>query len=321
LRSSAFKIWLSIGTVATLYLLFQLFTEGNYKPHANQDLQYHIDQLDRVSFAGEPIPFDEPKKKRMLNRELNKIARHSTEMAILLKNAETWFPLIEPILKKKGIPEDFKYIAVVESNLTMNPVSRQGAVGFWQIIRGTATEFGLHINDEIDERYNPIKSTYAVCKFFNQTHTYFGSWTNAAASYNMGMAALIKACKRHKSNDYHDLKLNRESSKYIYKILAFKEIIEHPEKYGLKKHPRTTRPKLIPIYVNKDIKDIVSWAKKKKIPLSVLKKFNPWIRANSLTISDKHKQYVILIPKYMPQVPKKTEPSKIENTDSSLVTK
>jgi len=290
------KIFVSFILLVLLYLVFNYIELYRYSD-TSSNYSFDSTLYEKYAFAGEHFPFNVKAKRRKFERELKKIARHSTEMAIMLRNAELWFPIIEPILKKKGIPEDFKYIAVVESGLQSEQISQRSAVGFWQIMKGTGIEFGLHVNNEVDERYNPVKSTYAVCRFFNYTRKYFGNWTNAAASYNMGMPALIRACKRHKTNSYHDLRLNNESSRYIYKILAYKEILEQPDKYKLKKWPRKFKLNIRLFPITRTVKNVKIWCKQNGLNYKVVKKYNPWIIGNSLTINDEIKRYDLMLPK------------------------
>lgn len=296
MSSQKVKIFIAVLAFGVLYLGFNLFYLGGYAPSNPENLKYHIDALERFSFAGEPIPFNQKVKRKKFETELNKIASNSTETGLLLRHAEIWFPILEPILAQHNIPDDFKYIAVVESGLKRQVVSGRGAAGFWQIISSTGQDLGLTINNEIDERYNAVKATHAVCKHFQESKTYFGSWTNAAASFNMGMTALIKECKRHKSNSYHDLKLNRESSKYLYKILAYKEILEHPKKYGLKIHKKKYAMNINRVAVNKSIPNLTSFVSKFGISFKTLQSYNPWIKQNSLTITKSNRNFEILIP-------------------------
>ena len=291
-----FKIIFSFIGLLLFYIAFQLYELYKYD-YLEDDFAIDISHFEKYAFAGEHFPFEKKAKLKMFERELKNVARHSTEMAIMLRNAELWFPILEPILKRKGIPDDFKYIAVVESNLQAKRISNRSAVGFWQIVRGTGLEYGLHINDEIDERYNPVKSTYAACKFFNLTKRYFGNWTNAAASYNMGMPAMIKACKRHRSNSDHDLKLNRESAKYLYKILAYKEVLEYPKKYKLKKFPKKFRLNIRLFPITRTITNFHDWCKKTGLNYAVVMEYNPWIIGNSLTITKEIKRYDLMLPK------------------------
>ena len=288
----------SIVALVVLYLSVNYFQAKHHPVSrvSNAYLQYHIDKLERFSFAGEPIPFNKKSKIKKFERELNRVACNSAETAMLLRKAEIWFPIIEPILAQNNIPDDFKYVAVAESGFDRKAVSYRGAVGFWQIIPGTATSLGLTINNEVDERLNAVKSTHAVCKSFQEAKTYFGSWTNSAAAFNMGMGALIKACKRHKSNSYHDLKLNRESSVYLYRILAYKEILEHPDKYKLKAARKSYNKHIQKVTITQTINNLVVFAAKHGTNYQAIKTYNPWIRRNSLTISKKNSSYELLLP-------------------------
>lgn len=279
-----------------LYIGFNLFQLGDYLPSNQDHLKYHIDALERFSFAGEPIPFNQKLKRKKFEAALNQIALNSTETALLRRHAAIWFPILEPILAQHHIPADFKYIAVVESGLERRAMSARGAAGFWQIIASTGQELGLTINAEIDERYHPIKSTHAVCSHFQTSKTYFGSWTNAAAAYNMGMAALIKACKKHKSNSYHDLRLSRESSQYLYKILAYKEILEHPQKYGIKMHRKKYAMQIKRISIRKSILNLKAFVAQYHISYKTLQTYNPWLKQNTLTITQKTPVFELLIP-------------------------
>ncbi|MEY3450967.1 MAG: hypothetical protein RL711_792 [Bacteroidota bacterium] len=297
MSSQKYKIVFAIATVVVLYVGFNLFHLGDYLPSNQDHLKYHIDALERFSFAGEPIPFNLKSKRKIFEAELNKIALNSTETALLRRHAEIWFPILEPILAQNNIPLDFKYIAVVESGLSKKAMSPRGAAGFWQLIASTGQELGLSINAEVDERFNPVKSTHAACKHFQTSKTYFGSWTNAAAAYNMGMAALIKACKKHNSNSYHDLKLSRESSQYLYKILAYKEILEHPQKYGLQMHRKRYSMRISKIAIHKSIPNLEAFIAKYHISSKTLRTYNPWIKKNSLTITKNIRSFELLIPR------------------------
>jgi membrane-bound lytic murein transglycosylase D len=284
-----------------LYIGFNLFQLGDYLPFNQDRLKYHIDALERFSFAGEPIPFNEKLKRKKFEAALNQIALNTTEMALLRRHAAIWFPILDPILAQHHIPADFKYIAVVESGLERKALSPRGAAGFWQIIASTGQELGLTVNASIDERYNPVKATHAVCTHFQVSKTYFGSWTNAAAAYNMGMTALIKACKKHKSNSYHDLRLSRESSQYLYKILAYKEILEHPQKYGIKMHRKKYTMQIKRITIRKSILNLEAFVARYHISYKTLQAYNPWIKQNALTITKATPVFELLIPVVLPK--------------------
>jgi len=219
-----------------------------------------------------------------------------------MKRANRWLPAIDTILKKKQIPYDFKYLCVIESMLK-NVISPKRATGFWQFLKGTGREFGLEINREVDERYDPIKSTYAACKYFNKAYKTFGNWTDVAASYNRGIYGIKRAYKKQKVASYYDLQLNRETSRYVFRILAMKELLEHPLHYGYNfpenylYQPFDSRE----VVVDSTINDLVEFAFYQKINFRILKRYNPWIRGHTLTIKNPKKTYKILIPKNLPE--------------------
>ena len=187
---------------------------------------------DNLNFAGEDIPLYSSEIWERFDNELLRNVYFQSNTLLYLKKANKFFPIIEPILKKHGIPDDFKYLAVIESGLE-NVVSPSGAAGFWQIMKKTAREYGLEVNDEIDERYNLEKSTIAACNYLNDAYKQFGNWTIAAASYNMGRGGINKRLKEQRVDNYYDLYLNSETARYIFRIIAIKEILQNPKKYGL----------------------------------------------------------------------------------------
>jgi membrane-bound lytic murein transglycosylase D len=206
-----------------------------------------------------------------------------------------WLPQIANVLKANKIPDDFKYVAVAESNLT-NVVSHKGAAGFWQLTEPTAIELGLEVNDEVDERYHPVKSTKAACVYFKMAYKKFGTWTAAAASYNRGINGLERAFKNQNVNSYYELALNDETSRYIFRIAAIKDLIINPRKYGLKlkRHkPKNTHK----IKVNEDIPDLAEFAKMHNSNFETLVEYNPWLLKNTLTIKQPGKSYIIFLPK------------------------
>jgi len=199
---------------------------------------------------------------------------------------------------ENNIPSDFKYLPVIESGL-QNVVSPKKAVGYWQILRGTGKELGLEISREVDERYDPIKSTQAACKYLIKAYEKFGNWTNAAASYNMGMRGLSNRIDEQKVDSYYDLMLNDETSRYVFRILAVKEIMENREKYGyeIPEHRLYKQESLQQVLVEQNIKSLVDFALDQGINYKTLKIHNPWLRSNSLTIKRKGNSYTLLIPK------------------------
>jgi membrane-bound lytic murein transglycosylase D len=216
---------------------------------------------------------------------------------LLHKRANRWFPLIEPILKENGIPEDFKYIALIESQLT-NVVSPQGATGFWQIVEPTGKQYGLEITEEVDERYDVVKSTRAACKYFKEAYKIFNNWTLVAASYNRGMGGVEAAMNKQKVDNYYDLLLTEETARYVYRLLAIKEIISRPKVYGYILRKKDLYP-AIPtkkIQIDSSIGDLAAFAISQKINYKILKTFNPWLKTNTLT-NPGNKKYTFEIPK------------------------
>ncbi|MGA8854652.1 MAG: lytic transglycosylase domain-containing protein, partial [Christiangramia sp.] len=194
---------------------------------------YKIEALpmpENLDFAGESVPLNDPDVYERMDRELLVNTYWQSNAFLLMKRAHKYFPVIEPILKEEGVPDDFKYLAVIESGLTQ-AVSPARAIGFWQIMEGTGKEYGLEINDNVDERYHIEKSTRVAADYIKKAKERFGSWTLAAASYNAGQYGVDKQLERQKVADYYDLLLGEETGRYVFRILALKEIMTHPKKY------------------------------------------------------------------------------------------
>ena len=250
----------------------------------------------KLDFAGEETPLKIADVKERLDRELlvNTYAHAST--ILVIKRANRAFPVIEPILKRNGIPDDFKYLAVIESGL-VNAVSPAGARGVWQFMPDTAKERGMEVNDNIDQRYDLVKSTEAACRYFLSAKAKFGSWTLAAASYNGGMSGVNKQIEIQKVSNYYDLLLTEETYRYVFRILALKEIIKNPVKYEFNILPED-RYEILPtrkIDIDSSITDLAQFAKGQGINYKILKIHNPWLRENKL-INDTGKKYQIEIP-------------------------
>lgn len=249
-----------------------------------------------LSFAGEPVPLDIPDVRERLDKELQVNTYFHSNTIFLIKRANRWLPQMEKILKAHDIPEDFKYLPLIESGL-LNAVSPADAVGYWQILEGSGKELGLEVNKEVDERYDPLKATEAACKYLKKAYDRFGSWTLVAASYNRGMNGLDRAIENQKEDSYYDLFLNDETSRYVFRILAIKEIINNPAKYGFKVNPRHyyQEEPLKYVEVNETVKDLVDFAKKNGTNYKLIKRHNPWLRDEKLTVK-KGKRYRIAIP-------------------------
>jgi membrane-bound lytic murein transglycosylase D len=251
---------------------------------------------EKASFAGEEVPMDLYYVREAFEREIMANPfMHSTTI-MMVKRASRWFPVIEPILKKNGIPDDFKFLAVAESNL-VNTVSPAGAEGYWQFIKPTGQKYGLEINEKIDERYNMEKATQAACEYFRDAFRIFNSWTLVAASYNRGLDGLQKALDNQKVTNYYDLYLNDETSRYIFRIMAIREVYNYPVKYGFYLREQDFYPQIPVRFVTVDssIRNLPAFARTLAINYRVLREMNPWIKNYSLPNTSK-KSYTFRIP-------------------------
>lgn len=251
---------------------------------------------DQIDFAGEPAPLHLVTVREKLDRELLINTYWHTSTLTMMKRANRYFPMIESILREHNIPDDFKYLALVESRLE-NVISPRGATGFWQFLKETAREYGLEVNLEVDERYDPEKSTVAACEYLKKAFSEYQNWTLVAASYNAGNRRIGEAVEEQNTTDYYELWLNEETSRYIYRILAVKTIFQNPTRYGFYLTPSDLYPEIPSeeIVVEKDIPDLMAFADSLGISYSLLKEFNPWLRNTRLSV-DKNKIYVIHVP-------------------------
>ncbi len=239
---------------------------------------------DNVSFAGEKMPLEQFDIKEALDRELLSNSYFHSQTIRYIKLAPRYFPVIEPILKEMGIPDDFKYLAVAESGFNPKATSPAGAVGFWQFLDVTAKEYGLEVNKEIDERYHVEKSTYAFCSYLRSSYNKFGSWTLAAASYNGGMARVQSQKARQKMSDYYDLLFVEETQRYVFRIAALKLIMENPEQYNFVVRENEKYPfiKTREVEIKGSVKNFADFAIEQGINYKLLKDFNPWLRDDKL---------------------------------------
>lgn len=250
----------------------------------------------KIDFAGEEVPTFMDDVYERLDRELVTNTNYHSNTILVLKRANKAFPIIEPILKNHGIPDDFKYLAVIESSL-INVVSPAGARGVWQFMPSTAKEKGLEVTDEVDERYQLEKSTEAACLYLKDAKEKFGSWTLAAASYNGGMNGVQRQLESQGVTSYYDVLLNEETSRYVFRILALKEIMSNSAEYGFKlpKEGLYKKVQVKKIEVDSSIADFASFAKSQGINYKILKIHNPWLRDKKLDNPNK-KKYIIEIP-------------------------
>ncbi|MGQ1888956.1 lytic transglycosylase domain-containing protein [Thermophagus sp. OGC60D27] len=263
--------------------------------------EYNIFSLpvpEHPTFAGEPVPIERSYIRESLDRELLVNTYWQSQTLLFIKRAAKYFPLIEPILKREGVPDDFKYLALAESGLIIRATSPAGAVGPWQFVRSAATDFGLEVNNEVDERYHLEKATEAACKYLKKSYDKFGSWTLAAAAYNAGRSHVLKQLSRQKTDNYYDLLLNEETGRYVFRIIAIKEILENPEKYGfhVREEDLYHLPETYTVDVDSSVGNFADFAKSYGISYKELKDLNPWLRDIKLTNSRK-KTYRIKIPK------------------------
>ena len=299
------KYFIAFACFILLFIVVKLFnystspvkSDAAYKDAFHQSYKvFDIPISQTLNFADEKVPATDFSVREAMEKEFLINTYWPAQTMLLQKRANRWFPMIEAILKKNNIPDDFKYIALVESQLT-NVVSPQGAAGFWQFVPPTAKSYGLEINDEVDERYDVEKSTEAACKYFAEAYKQFNSWTLVAASYNLGMTGVQAQLDKQKVKTFYDLLLTDETSRYIFRILSIKEIISRPKAYGYLLRKKDLYP-VIPtkkIMVDSTIHNLTDFALAQNINYKILKLFNPWLRQNVLTNADK-KKYTILIP-------------------------
>ena len=317
-----------IPYLATVFVLFSIVFIFSFssKEHSDNVLvlenlkeKYSIFALPKPSsniyFANERVPLENPDIWERYDKELLKNTYWQSNTLLLHKRAAKYFPIIEPILKKNNLPDDFKYLALIESGLE-NVTSPAGAKGFWQNMKSTAKEFNLEVNTEVYERYHIQKSTQAACDFLSSAKSKFGSWTLAAAAYNMGRTGLQKQMNRQKSYTYYDLLLNNETSRYVFRILAIKEIIENPKKYGFQLRTEDLYEN-IPTYTVMVDSTVSSWAdfsREYGINYKILKLHNPWLRESYLNNKLKKKYYIEI-----PQKGNYTSQNNLTQADTSLI--
>ena len=289
-----------------LGLLIIGITSYNFKadPYTNEAVKngfhnnykvYAIPIPDSLQLVDESVPINQKDVRERIDRELLVNTYWQSNGLLLIKRKNKYFPTIEPILKSEGVPDDFKYLAVAESGL-QNITSPAGAKGFWQIMKKTAKELGLEVNDEVDERYNLEKATHAACQYLKNAKQKYGSWTLAAASYNAGMNKISKELERQKVDNYYDLLLNEETARYVPRIIALKHILEHPKDFGFifSQDDLYTPYESYEIKIDTGIDDLALFAKEHNMTYKELKLLNPWLRSDKLT-NKKGKTYLIKI--------------------------
>ena len=296
-------------TLVVLFLIVEMTNSSNVnsvkdsiddKLYKNQFKEkysiYAVNKPNLMNFAGEIVPTSSSEIWERLDNELLRNIYYQSNTLLYFKKANKYFPIIEPILEKYNIPNDFKYLAIIESGLE-NVISPSGAAGFWQIMKPTAKDYGLEVNSNIDERYNLEMATIAACQYLSEAYTQFGSWTAAAASYNMGRNGLSKRMKEQNVSNYYSLYLNSETSRYVFRILAIKEIMKNPREYGyvFRKSDLYSFEEFSSIEIDSTVNNLSDFAKSLNINYKLLKYFNPWMRTNSLP-NKSRKKYIVKIP-------------------------
>ncbi len=295
-----------VGTVLLAGVLAaNLFTYAVVEEQSDLDHQRHFNDSYRifsltlphaVDLCGEPVPLEKLDVRERLDRELLVNTYWQSNSILAHKRAARWFPVIEQVLREEGVPEDLKYIALIESGFT-TAVSPMGAAGFWQFMKETAPRYGLEVNAEVDERYHVARSTRAAARYLKEAYARYGSWAMAMASYNLGIAGLDKQIGRQKATDYYDLLLPEETSRYVFRALAMKEIMADPTRYGfhIRNKDLYAPYRVRSITVEGPVGDLAAFANEQGTSYKVLKLLNPWLRETRLTNSA-GRRYELLLP-------------------------
>jgi hypothetical protein len=284
---------------STIILLVNAIATQHVNDPKNTSDTYKIKALKlppNLNLAGERVPLEIPDIKERMDRELLVNTYWQSNGLLLIKRAHKYFPILEPLLKKYGLPDDFKYLAVAESAL-IDETSSAGAAGMWHFMRGTGREYGLEINKNVDERYNIEKSTKVAAEYLIKAKERLGSWTLAAAAYNAGNYGVAKRLKTQGVTSYYDALLPDETERYVFRIIALKEVLSNPKKYGFifDNNDLYTLPKTRTVEVDTVITNIANFAKHFGTNYKELKIHNPWLRQNRLN-NKSRKLYHIKIP-------------------------
>jgi hypothetical protein len=295
-KALAFVGLLSLGFLF-IYALQDAPSDENFEKKLINDYNVYALQVPgNLEFAGEQMPLKNPDILERMDRELLVNTYWQSNGLLMFKRARKYFPVIEPILKKHGIPEDFKYLAVIESGLT-NATSPAGAKGFWQIMKATGRENGLEVNANVDERFHLEKATEVACKYLIKSKEQLGSWTLAAAAYNAGNAGVSRRLKEQNVLSYYDMLLGEETGRYVFRIVALKEILSNPDKYGFNFRDKDLYSNIPThkISVDSAVADFSDFSKQLGINYKILKIHNPWLRERHLN-NKSRKLYLLDIP-------------------------
>lgn len=296
-RIPAIAAALAVGCTLPFLLGNANLPQDNADEAARHSLVQTPELPAQVSFAGQAVALDRYDLRERFDRELTAFCYlHSTTL-LILKRANRYFPVVEPILRENGIPDDFKYLMAIESNLDLQARSPRGAAGPWQFMEATGRQFGLEVNRNIDERYHLEKATRAACKYLRQAYGKYHDWVSVAASYNAGQHRISTSLANQGEDTALDLWLNSETSRYMFRILALKTVFTHPARYGF----RLRAENLYPPFRYRDttfqvaIPDLVAFAKEQGVSYYQLKDANPWLRGTHLE-NKSGRTYTVKIP-------------------------
>jgi len=284
-------LWVLVVGLIGYTIYDKRFNRQDYENY--QDGSWHQTQLinfslpENLNFAGETVPLSDVSIRQRLDREFYAFMFGHAGTAMTIKRAGQWLPRFEKILLEMGVHPDFKYLPIVESNLS-NAISPVGASGFWQIMPEVAGHYGLTINDEIDERYHPIKSAYAAARILKENYDKFGNWALAAAAYNAGPGYLEGTIQYQQAKSYYSLYLYPETARYVMRLIAFKNIYENPTRFGFtisKENIYVAEPTKT-IKIKETIPDLAEFAIQNGITYKTLIEFNPWLKAKTLTVKE-----------------------------------
>lgn len=298
-QNKLFPIFGFIAGIIFTMLIFLSYTTNRVNLDKFFDLPQQIKGVNlnkAFDFAGEPVPVNEDTQER-LDRELSINAYWQSTTLLNMKMALKHFPVVESILAENGIPDDFKYLAIAESGLR-NVTSSASAKGYWQFMKPSAIEMGLEINEDVDERLNIEKSTKAACLYIKQMHRRFGNWTNVAGAYNVGPTAFTRIMGEQKEYSYYDMNINEETSRYLFRIIAIKEIVKNPNDFGyyLEDNDKyIPHPNMRSVRVTESITSLADFAHQQGTTYRLLKYYNPWLINSKLTLSE-GKEYIVKVP-------------------------
>lgn len=297
---SAFSLGLFLCSCLFLYIALASNSDMEIEKKKESLVPYTVSALttpESVTFAEEKIDLTRYDMRERMDRELMAFTYMHATTLITIKRANRYFPVVDPILKANGIPEDFKYLMAIESSLNIRALSASNAAGFWQLLPETAQQFGLEVNDNVDERYNIEKATVAACNYLKQAYRKYGDWVTVAASYNAGQGRISTELEKQMESHAFDLWLNEETSRYIFRLLAIKEVFTAPIRFGFVLKAANLYPPIQCeiVVVDSSITDLAAFAKEHEISYAQLKEFNLWLRDRMLD-NKKGKNYQVLIP-------------------------